>query len=223
MAVTATRTVGETIKMATRLGGLIDVEEDPTTEENAIGIEALNLFLKSWQNVPFKLWTKTEGTLTLTTATEYTLSPVRPLEILGARYWDGSRELPMFEMTRAEYFDLPVKTTPGTPHSFYYDRQKEAAKLYIWQPLASVTSQEIRYTYTREIEDVTDVAEVLDAPGETWEFLTYGLAVRMCNNLNSPAPGDIMSMYQMLEQRAEAFDREDSLFFGDWGEYHGAA
>lgn len=224
MATTQTKTIRETIKAAARKGGLIDVREDLTPDEYAVGIETLNDMLKAWQNIPYKLWTKTSGTLAAPTlainTASFTMDPVRPMEILNMRFkqTDGI-ETPMEEMSREEYDNLPNKLITGCPNGYHYDRQREAAKLFIWPVLASVTTESIVYTYERELEDVTALTETLDCPGETYLAIQYNLAIFLCHDFNSPVPEQVASAAGSLLKDAETFDREKDYEFGFGSEY----
>lgn len=213
MAVTGTRTNTQLITAAGRKAGLISVNESLSTEDAAEGLELLNSMLKAWQNKGYNLWTKTAGTLTLTTSAVYDLDPVRPLRILSARLKRGGVELPMVSMTRDEYDILPVKTTPGLPTQFYYDRQKEAAKFYVWPVLAAANGETVEYTYDREIEDAV-AGDVADVPGEWWKAVVDNLALEMCASYNVPPSQLLVAQATMALDDALGFDREESVFFG---------
>jgi hypothetical protein len=180
-------------------------------------LSELNLMLKAWQNSGYNLWTYTSGSLALTTAASYTLSPARPLRILNARFKESATasEIPMWRMTRDEYDELPNKTTTGTPTQFYYDKQREAAKLYIWPVLSSATAQTIEYTYERELEDLTATSDIVDVPGEWWEATMYNLAARLMETVPLQRQNPIVPQRAVaLLDEALAADREGSVFFG---------
>lgn len=220
MVTTGTQTVRSIVTAALRKARVVGFGQTPDADEAEAAMQELNFMLKAWQNRRYNLWTKTAGSLTLTTAAVYTMDPVRPLRILSARLKRGGVEIPMQRMTRDEYDELPVKTTTGTPTQFYYDRQREAARLYIWPVLASASGETIEYTYDRELEDVTDLDDTLDMPGEWWDAVVYGLAVRILETLALPAPQTLLLRAEMLLETALADDREGSIFFGTperWG------
>lgn len=215
MAVTGTQTVSDIVNAALKKGGIIGQQDPATAYDLEEGISELNLMLKEWQNAPIDLWVKTSGSLTLTTAASYTLSPVRPLDILSARFKESSsaNELPMQRLTREEYDNLPNKSSTGTPTCFYYDRQREAAKLCIWPVLASATAQTIEYTFVREIEDVTSGNDVVDLPGEAWSAAVHNLAVRLRETYQLPPRQVLTAQAGILYDNMLSFDREGSVFF----------
>lgn len=214
MAVTGTKTVRDLVVAALRKAGVTDWADQPHATEAEMAASEMNLMFKGWQNRGYNLWTKASATLPLVAGqASYTLTPVRPLRILSARYWNGSSELPLQELTRDEYDTLPVKAAAGIPTTFHYDRQREAAALYVWPVLWSVIDKEIRYTYEREIEDVANLNDAADIPGEWWECAVYGLAVRLAETSGVAVPPTLFQRAEILLREAGAFDREGSVFF----------
>lgn len=219
MAVTGTKTVRDLTTAALRKAGVAGLGESPSAEMADEARDELERMLKAWQNKGYNLWTKTSGSLTLTTAGSYTLSPVRPLRILTARYNDGSSETQMQCLTREEYDQLPVKTSTGTPTTYYYDRQREAAKLYIWPLLATASGQTIEFTYEREIEDIASLSDTVDVPGEWWDAVVYGLADRILDTVPVRDPTMTMKISARARESlmdALAFDTEESVWFAGY-------
>lgn len=168
-------------------------QQTPSAEDMAQGIVELNMMLKGWQVDGPNLWRQTEGSVTLTATTaSYTLSP-RPHRVTECRFRDtGGRDLPMMELTRDEYFEMPLKTATGIPTQYYFDPQVSSGKLYIWPVLASVTTETIKYTYSRVIEDITSADNDLDVPQEYFELVMTNLADRL------------QGTYQMSDDRLSA-------------------
>jgi hypothetical protein len=215
MAVTGTKTVRDMVTSALQKAGVVGIGENAKARDADVASSELNIMLKGWQNKGYNLWTMTGGSLTLTTAASYTLSPIRPVAILSARYKESptSNEIQMFSMTREEYDILPNKTTTGTPTQFYYDRQREAALLYVWPVLAAATTQTVLFTYSRETEDISSLNDTVDLPGEWWEAAVYNLAARLLETYNLSKP-IVPQRAQLLLDDALAFDREGSVTFG---------
>lgn len=216
MAVTDTDLCSEIIADAFRESQKVAANESPTSAENAIALRILNRMMKAWQNKGWHLWTVTSMSESATTSASYTLDPVRPFKIVSVRFKQGGRETPMIEMTRDEYDNLPVKTTTGTPTQWYYDRQREAAKLYVWPVPASVTTETLEITYHREIEDM-GASDVIDAPAEWYEAIVYNLALRLANYFKvQQQPVNLAALAQMALADALADDREASITFGGY-------
>lgn len=211
MTVTETYTYREICEDALRKLGIIAKDEAAQADDIATAKRALNRMLKSWQNRDIELFTVAKQSVSLTTAVSYTMSPVRPLSVDQVNYKSGGTETPMTRMTREEYDSLPIKTSTGQPTAFYYDRQREAALLYVWPALSSASGQTLEVTYTREIEDVS-LEEAIDIPGEWYDAAVYGLADRLSDDYERDVP-KITQRAQILLDEALSFDREGSLFF----------
>jgi hypothetical protein len=213
MAVTGTYTNLDLITSALRKIGVVAQDEEATSDQVSEAIMALDRMLKAWQSRGYSLFTVASQSVVLTTSASYTLSPVRPVRINSVRFKRNGVETPMQRFTRQEYDDLPVKTTTGTPTCWHYDRQREAALLYIWPVLASASGETLEITYEREIEDV-EMSSVADVPGEWWDAVVYGLASRLADDYGVSSQM-VMARAENELRLAEAGDREGSLFFGD--------
>jgi hypothetical protein len=210
MAVTTTETARVVISDALRKLNVVAYDESMDADQASNGARALNRMLKSWQNRGLNLWGVTAMSVAATTAASYTLT-LRPLEILNIRYKNGTNELPMWQMTREEYDDLPNKSSTGTPTTFYFNRQRETATITVWPVLAVTGTATFEISYQREFEDV-DLDTAPDVPGEYWEAMVYGLAARLADDYS--VDGRTVTARAEEELRlALAFDREGSLYF----------
>lgn len=214
MAVTGTKTVRQIVTAALRKAQVTAIDLDPEAAEAEEAREELNRMLKAWQNKRYNLWTKASASLPLTTAASYTLDPIRPLRILTARYTASGVEIPMYELSRQEYDELPQKAATGTPTQFHYDKQREAAKLYVWPLLATASGETIEYTYERELEDIDDLDAVIDVPGEWWDAVVLNLACRMAETFNTPIPQTTYLRADAELMQALGDDQEASVYFG---------
>lgn len=180
-------------------------------------LRELNVMLKGWQTAGPNLWRLTEATQTLTSGNgTYTLSTTKPVTIAEARYRDtAGRDMPMQELTRNEYLELPDKSSSGIPTCWYYDRQRDAGVLYVWPVLATATTQAIRYSYVRRIEDIDDANNDLDVPPEYIDLIGYNLAARLLDNygLNDGPSQRILQRAALLVQQARDHDRESVVRF----------
>ena len=191
-----------------------DEPADADSLETARGV--FEVMHKALQMRGANIYTLASQTLTLTTAASYSLSPVRPIEILNARFKRDGQEIPMHRMTRDEYDTLPDKDTTGVPTNFYYDRQREAALFYVWPVLSAASGETVEITYRREIEDADSLNDVVDAPVEWYEALIYNLAARLCDDFSvtGERAARIEARAAQLLRLAEAHDSEGSVFFG---------
>lgn len=201
------------VTFALKKAGIIDVLHSPAAEEMRDGIELLNLMLKGWQIDGPNLWRQTQGSATLVAATSsYTLSP-RALRVSGVRYRDTSgRDMPMIELAHEEYYELPDKSAQGVPTSYYVDYQRATTVIYVWPVLAAATTESLRYTYQRTIEDVDDQANDLDIPQEWFETIGYNLADRIAESHGQPNDR-ITARAQRLLMMAKDYDRAPVVRF----------
>jgi len=190
-----------------------------SADEAANTLIELELMLKQWaQDGPF-LYTKRESSQTLVASTaNYTLSSSLPIRLIEARYRDTSSpvsDIPMQPLTREQYFELPNKTATGTPTTYYFDPVPTGGVLYIWPLLASATTESVRYTYQRRIEDVDALTNNLDIPQEWLGTVGYCLADRLLDDYGvSDKVGDrITARAQEMLQKAKDFEREEFFFF----------
>lgn len=214
MAVTGTKTVRDIVTAALRKAGVTDWSQEPEADEAAVAMSELNLMLKAWQTRGYSLWLASRQSLVPVQGQfQYDLTVVRPLRILSARWKNASGvDLPMRRMTRLEQNELPIKDVQGIPTSFYYDRQREAAKFFIWPAPGPVTTETIRIDYEREQEDIAALGDTLDLPGEWWEAAVYNLADRMLDTWGQQRPM-VTAKAQEYLRLALAHDREDSVTF----------
>lgn len=199
----------------------VGLGQNAEADEMTRGKRELNIMLKGWQVAGPNLWRLTEASQTLTSGNgTYTLSTTKPIRITEARYRDANgRDMPMERLTREEYLELPEKTSSGIPTCFYFDPQRDAGVLYVWPVLATATTQVIRYSYVRRIEDIDDENNDLDVPPEYIDLIGYNLAARMLDNygMADAASNRILQRASLLVQQARDHDREPIVRFSPYG------
>lgn len=178
----------------------------------------LNLMLKGWQRSGPHLWKKTEGSVTLVNATaSYDLAlTLNPLRILSARYRDtASRDLPMRLFTREDYFNLPLKSSSGIPTQYYFDPQRGAPTLYVWPVKATITTETVRVTYQKRMDDIDDLNNDIDIPQEHFDVVLYAFCERLLDDygIEGETAQRIMLRSQALMQSALDWEREDEVIF----------
>lgn len=172
---------------ARRLLGIHAEEEPLQANDLAIGLDMLTRMLKTWEVDPdLGTWLYTDTTLTLVQGTVSYLFgsggavTTIPFEIKSIYITRGASQpdLPMETMSRQDYKDLPNKTTQGYPTQWFYDRQRDNGRLYVW-PAPDVTAGTLTITYRRRIMDTDAGADNIDLPPEWEEAVTNNLAKRM--------------------------------------------
>lgn len=162
----------------------------------------LNMMLKEFMPYP-GLWRRKQGFVNLVNDTAaYSLTP-RPYRVLDMRFRQASGiDIPMTELTAEEYYDLPLKTTNGIPTQWYFDPQQATSTVYVWPVLKTVTTQTLRVTYQRYIEDVDDLDENIDIAVEWLSTLGYNLAARCADDYGRSGP----HIDRIIARAAQLFD-----------------
>lgn len=117
---------------------------------------------------------------------------VRPLKIVSARSHnlESGIDVPLSEMDRIEYQEMPNKANTGVVNSYYYDRRGGAYQtglLYLWTSPADV-SDAIKMTVARPIQDFTVAGDDADLPQEWIRAIEWGLADELADEYDVPEP-----------------------------------
>ena len=214
------RTARDIVTRGLRKAGLLGFGEVPSPEDAEVALQELDDMLKGWQAEPYTLWTQATGSIALTTGAEHTLDPIRPLRLLSVRLRRNGVDIPMIRLTRDEYDRLPLKDAYGSPTLWFFDRQREAARLYVWPLTRAVAGETLVYTYERELPDLTSLNSEIDVPGEWWDAVVYNLAARLLETVPVQANPNLAGRAQYLLDKALANEQEGSVFFaGEWADW----
>ena len=150
----------------------------------------------------------------------YTSKIGRPSKIIEARHRGASTseagdgtDLPLEPLARADYMNLSVKSTSGTPTQFFYSPQLSLGVLNIW-PGASASGETIRMTIKRTIEDMDATSDTFDFPQEWLQAIRYNLAAEICMEFKVPFQRMqmIIAKAMLLLEEAMGFDNEGASF-----------
>jgi hypothetical protein len=127
---------------------------------------------------------------------------VRRISLVGT-----NNETPIKFDSHQGFFRLPDKATQGSVSEATYDRTLAEGVLYIWATPANSTEQ-IRFTYERKLEDFINNDDCPDFPKYWMEALTFNLAKRLAAKYNVPAvrKQDIYAMAEETLDQALSFD-----------------
>lgn len=205
----------QVITFALQKINLLALHEDASGERADNALVELNMMCKEWMKYE-NLWRLTEGFVTLVADTaSYTLAP-DPHRVVDVRYRDvNSRDLPMYQMGRQEYFDLPVKTIQGIPTQYFFDKQRTSTLLYVWPLLSSATTETLRVSYQRKFEDVDSLDDEIDIPQEYFSVVAYNLAARLADSSGRTGAhiDRVIARAEHLLQEALDDDRPDFIQF----------
>lgn len=188
-----TRNRDQLIASALRKVNAFESGETPDAQSVADASDALNAMVKHWQASGIQIWRMTEATITLVAGqNSYTLGTdpsTKPLKIISARSFNTTSliDVPLEEMDRVEYQELPNKTSTGAVNGFFYDRQAGTGTLYVW-PSPGNTDDIIKYTYARPIQDFNVAGDSADFPIEWTRAVEWGLADEIADEYDVPEP-----------------------------------
>ena len=186
-----------------------------TVEHSDAAMRELNVMLKEWMVYP-AIWRLKEGFINLTAATaSYSLSP-RPYRIIDVRYRNtSSLDLPMSELTRQEYYDLPNKSSAGIPTQWYFEPQQATTAIYVWPVKATVTTETFRVTYQRYIDDIDSLDNNIDVTPEWLGTIGYNLAARIADDYGRHGPhiDRIIARAGVLFEEMKDHDRPEMIRF----------
>jgi hypothetical protein len=189
------------IKGALRLLGVLSAGEEPSAEDEADALSALNGMIDSWNTEGTLVYattrneyTLTDGTASYTIGSGGTFNTTRPLRIRNAAVIPvgNSFEYPMDILTSDEWAQIANKDLTGIPYSLHY------------RPLAAQGSVELYVTpddaHTLVIYEDSHLAQIssasayLDlAPGYT-RALRYNLAVELAPEYNKQVPAAVAAI-----------------------------
>lgn len=132
----------------------------------------------------------------------FTTRAGRPLKIHSIRRrtktGTSTQDIPLIQLSREEYFNLPNKESRSTPTQFYYDPQLTTGKLYLY-PTPDDPEVRLQITYQAQMEDLDAAGDNPDFPQEWLECLTYNLAMRL-----APAFGKDQKVIATIAPMAQA-------------------
>lgn len=201
-----TLTARQLVTFSMRKIGVLGASKAPEAADSDDVLVELNALLKGMQKQgPFLFAVQVDGSQALASNTaSYALTSTSPLRLLDVRYKDaGGREIPMIEMTRSDYWELPQKTSKGVPTQYWFDSDSQDLKIYVWPVKASVTTETIEYTYQRKLNDIDSLDNNIDVPEEWLDTLGYQLAMRLL-----PTFGVGGEVAARIEARAERLWQE---------------
>ncbi len=176
---------------------------------------SLNLMFLDWANRGLNLWTIERFTTTLTANTEYVDLPTNVVNVLEAVIRDTTQspsvDISIDRISRAEYLNLPNKTT-GTarPAQFYVERTN-TPRVYFY-PCPDAAYQFVHYRITR-IDDAGDYDNQADVNFRFLPCLVAGLAFHLSLKFAPDRAQGLKALYEEEFARAASEDRDTASTF----------
>lgn len=171
------------IKRAMRMLGVYSIGEQPSADECADTLRALNDMLESMANENLFIYAKTLDVVPLTANNgTYTVGPsggvvtTRPVDVDGSSYIDYQGvSYPLMVATLADYNQIPVKTLiAGIPNEMYVLPNMPNITLQLW-PVPSATMT-LNLWSNKLLQSFATLTDVLTLPPGYARMLAFCLA-----------------------------------------------
>ena len=167
---------------------------------------SLNLMFLDWANRGLNLWTIEEVTVALTGTTSITL-PTDTVQVLTAVIRDLSQspavDITIDPITRAEYLDIPDKSTQARPAQYYVERTI-IPKVFFYPTPGGGGPYQFRYYRIRRIQDAGDYTNTSDVNFRFLPCLAAGLAYYLSLKFKSERTSGLKQIYEEEWARAAA-------------------
>jgi hypothetical protein len=177
---------------------------------------SLNLMFLEWASRGLNLWTIEEEVLPLVTSSPELNLPLDTVDILTAVIRDYSQgtvtDISIDRISRAEYLDVPNKTTTARPAQYYVQRTKQP-KVFLYPAPGSGGPYELRYYRIRRIEDAGSYTNETDVDFRFLPCLVAGLAYQLSLKYAAERTSGLKQIYEEEFARAASEDRDRASSF----------
>jgi hypothetical protein len=196
--------VGEWIEEAYERCGL----ELRTAYDARTARRSLNILFADWANRGLNQWTISNVSQTLTEGTDsYSLNDyvIDVLDVILRRTVnDVATDYQMNQVGRAEYWNIPTKSTKARPTQWFLDKQV-TPKIYVW-PAPENSTDVIKMNQLLRIEDADGSVNDLQMPFRFYPALVAGLAFYLSQKRAPERVESLKSLYEDEFARALAQD-----------------
>ena len=196
--------VGEWIEEAYERCGL----ELRTAYDARTARRSLNILFAAWANRGLNQWTISNVSQTLTEGTDsYSLNDyvIDVLDVILRRTVnDVATDYQMNQVGRAEYWNIPTKSTKARPTQWFLDKLV-TPKIYIW-PAPENSTDVIKMNQLLRIEDADGSVNDLQMPFRFYPALVAGLAFYLSQKRAPERMESLKSLYEDEFARALAQD-----------------
>jgi hypothetical protein len=171
---------------------------------------SLNLLLADWANRGLNQWTIEQTTVTMTAGTaSYSLN-ADTIDILSAVLRRDGTDLSLERLSRAEFLNIPTKTTQSRPNQFFLDRQITPT-LKVW-PTPENSTDQIIFDRLVRMDDADGYTDTMEVPFRFYPCLAAGLSYYIAMKRAPDLIGLLKPIYEEEMQRAMEEDRDRASF-----------
>ena len=175
---------------------------------------SLNILFLDWANRGLNLWTIEQAVLPIVQGNSVLALPLDTVNVLTAVIRDPSTtpsiDISVDRISRAEYLNVPDKTTQARPSQFYIERTN-VPKVYLYP--AADKAYNLIYYRIRRIQDAGDYTNTTDVNFRFLPCMVAGLSYYLSLKFSPERVGPLKQLYEEEFARAAAEDRDTASFF----------
>lgn len=220
----------EIISRAMRQCGALGVGEIVSSDDSALGLEALNAMLDSWQIERLLVYRLKDQTFPLVSGTaSYTCgfggtwsTTNRPVKIESACVVDASGNV--FPCTQIDKQTLDAIDAPYErstyPTVFYVDWNLPLVRFTLY-PTPGNSSVSFRYTDWQPMQQFVAPPDVFSFPPGYLDAVTFNLAIRLAVEFGLPVTAELNSLAMSTKARVKKINLPDPVMQTDlsWSRY----
>jgi|TARA_R110000796_G_scaffold32310_3_gene84748 hypothetical protein len=171
---------------------------------------SLNLMLADWANRGLNQWTILQRTVSMVADTGQYALGADVIDILSVVVRRDNTDYALSRMSRAEFLNIPNKSTTGRPNQFFLDRQV-TPNLKIW-PTPENSTDVVYYNALTRMDDADTYVNTMDVPFRFYPCLAAGLAYYISVKRAPQRVQLLKAMYEEEFERAMTEDRDRASF-----------
>ena len=155
------------------------------------------------------IWVDVQGPLA-TGVTDYLAYRLRAtgttvLDVRELVYQNAPNEIPMYQLNRNDYVNLPDKISTGRPTQFWYDKQRTIPEMELWpSPAEEFTFGQITGYVQRQVQDVGLMTDELEVPDRWYLAIVCNLASHLGREIK-----------EVAEELIPRLDADATLYLSD--------
>lgn len=171
---------------------------------------SLNLMLLEWSNRGLNQWTIKQRSQALTQGTnEYPLG-TDVIDVLSVVIRRDNTDYALDRYSRAEFINIPNKTSQGRPTQFFLDRQINP-NLKLW-PVPENSTDVVYFDVLTRMDDADTYVNTMDLPYRFYPCLAAGLAYYIAIKRAPQRVQLLKTVYEEEFERAALEDRDRASF-----------
>lgn len=160
------------------------------------------------------LWYDVEGVADFLSYRLRSTSATAILDVTELAYQTTAQEIPMYQLNRDDYSNLPDKFNTGRPTQFWWDKKRTQPIAMLWpSPGAQFTYAQLTCYVQRYMDDVGSLTQELEVPQRWYMAIVCNLAAELGREIKEVDPNLIPQL-----------DRDNAKYMNDaWtGESEGS-